>query len=133
MEYVITALENMERNDIKMIDIYYAEDVEKDSENWSVDVMNDELNNLCDMNWTWTVMSLNEFKFTLRESNDLIYVCNSFEIIVDEKFSEDVVCKAINTWLESNEINIKTKMIDIKDVEGSGYIKTLKDRLIKIN
>lgn len=133
MECVITALENMERNDIKMIDIYYAEDVEKDSENWSVDVMNDELNNLCDMNWTWTVMSLNEFKFTLRESNDLIYVCNSFEIIVDEKFSEDVVCKAINTWLESNEINIKTKMIDIKDVEGSGYIKTLKDRLIKIN
>ena len=59
----------------------------------------------------------------------LIYLCSNWEIIVDKPFSDDVICKAINIWLNSNHINIKVEMIDIKDTEGSGYVKDLKGRM----
>jgi len=129
MECAIEALENMERKGIGTIDIYYVEDIDDGSIKWSVDVMNDELNNLCNMNWTWTIISFDEFKFRLEDS--LIYVCADFEIIVDRFFSNGTVCDAINVWLENNNINIKTKMVDIEKAEGSGYFKTLKNRLVK--
>ena len=129
MECAIVVLENMERKGIKTIDIYYIEDIEEGSENWSVDVMNDELNNLCSMNWTWTVRHKNEFIDLLNDGVELPYVCDNFEVIVNKSFSNGTVCDAIDAWLKNNGINIKTKMVGIENVEGSGYFKTLKDRL----
>lgn len=131
MKCVIDELIQMEIKGVEVLKIYYAEDIEEGSESWSVDVMQDELNNLCDMGWTWTVTHKNEFIDNFNDCNELTYICSDWEIIVDKPFSEEVVCKAINIWLDSNDINIKVEMIDIKDAEGSGYIKTLQERLAK--
>lgn len=38
-------------------DICYAEEMSLGEEEWSVDVYQDELNERCHLNWTWTVMS----------------------------------------------------------------------------
>ena len=61
MENVIKELEEMEELGIETLKIYYAEDIKEGSDKWSVDVMQDDLNNLCEMGWTWTVIGLKEF------------------------------------------------------------------------
>lgn len=129
MEKVIKELEEMEELGIETLVIYYAEDIKEGSDKWSVDVMQDELNNLCDMGWTWTVMSFDEFKYILNDDDDLTYIGDSFEIIVDKPFSDNVIVEAINSWLDINCLDIKVEMIDIKDTEGSGYVKDLKERM----
>ena len=129
MEKAIKELAEMEEYGVETLKIYYAEIIQEDSNEWSVDVMQDELNNLCDMGWTWTVTSLKEFIKEVNDYSELVYTCSSWEIIVDKPFSDDVIRKAINMWLDCNDINIKVEMIDVKDVEGSGYIKKLKERI----
>lgn len=132
MENVIKELEKMEKDGVETLEIYYAEEIEEGSENWSVDVMNDELNNLCDMQWTWTILYIDEVLDVLNDLEWEPYICNDWEIIVNKPFSEEIVVKCIETWLNYYNINIKVKIIDIKDAEGSGYIKTLKDRIGKL-
>ena len=129
MENVIKELEEMEELGIETLVIYYAEDIKEGSEKWSVDVMQDDLNNLCEMGWTWTVTSLKEFIDEVNDCNESTYICSDWEVIVDKPFSDEVVCDAINAWLNSDDINIKVKMNDVKDVEGSGYVKDLKERM----
>jgi hypothetical protein len=129
MEKAIKELKKMEKNGVETLKIYYAEDIHEGSEKWSVDVMQDDLNNSCKMGWTWTVTSLKEFIDEVNDYDKLTYVCNDWEIIVNKPFSDEIICEAINTWLDSNDINIKVEMIDIKDTEGSGYVKKLKERM----
>lgn len=129
MKNAIKELEEMEELGIETLKIYYAEDIKEGSEEWSVDVMQDDLNNLCEMDWTWTVMSFAVFKGILNDGDELVYSCCSWEIIVNKLFSDDVICKAINIWLNCNDINIKVEMVDVKNVEGSGYVKDLKERV----
>ena len=129
MEKIIKELEEMEELGIETLKIYYAEDIKEGSDKWSVDVMQDDLNNLCAMGWTWTAMSFSEFKCILNDGDDLTYVCDDCEIIVDKPFSDEVVCNTINVWLNINDINIKVEMIDVKDAKGSGYVKELKERM----
>ena len=129
MERVIKELEKMEELGIEILKIYYAEDIKEGSDKWSVDVMQDDLNNLCEMGWTWTVTGLKEFIDEVNDYDKLTYVCSDWEVIVNKPFSDEVVCDAINAWLESNDINIKVEMISIKDTEGSGYVKDLKERM----
>ena len=129
MEKVIKELEKMEKYGIKTLVIYYAEDIKEGSDKWSIDVMQDDLCDLCEMGWAWTVMSFSEFKCLLYGDDDLIYVCNDWEIVVDKLFSDEVICNAINAWLNINGIKIKVEMIDIKDASGSGYVKDLKERM----
>ena len=129
MKNAIKELEEMEELGIETLKIYYAEDIKEGSEEWSVDVMQDDLNNLCEMDWTWTVMSFATFKGILNDGDELVYSCCSWEIIVDKPFSDDVVCNAVNSWLEYNYIDIRVEMIALKEAEGSGYVKDLKERM----
>ena len=109
---------------ITELGIYYAEIIE-DNIYWSVDVMQDHLNNACETWWTWTVTSLLEDIEYRKEYNDTDDV-SDYEIIVDAKFSDDVLCKAIEGWLAKNGITgLTAKMMDLEDVEGSGYVKDL--------
>lgn len=129
MENAIKELEEMEELGIETLVIYYAEDIKEGSEKWSVDVMQDDLNNLCETGWTWTVMSFSEFKCILNDGTELAYNCSDWEIIVNKPFYDNVICDAINQWLDTNDINIKVEMIDVKDAKGSGYVKDLKERM----
>ena len=129
MQKLIKELEEMEELGIETLKIYYAEDIKEGSEKWSVDVMQDDLNNLCEMGWTWTVTSLKEFIDEVRDYDKLTYVGSDWEIVVDKPFSDDFICEAINIWLDSNDINIRVEMVDIKHADGSGYVKHLKERM----
>ena len=122
----------MGRNNIP-VDIYYAEDMSKIQNNmWSVDVMCDYVNNACrSMAWTWTVISKPEDEEYRKEFDDDGPIAD-YEIIVDEPFSDDVVCRAIQTWLSENGLDkydFDIEMIYFKNAAPySGYVRNLVER-----
>jgi len=122
---LIESLQLLQDKGVKILDIYYAELIVEGESVWSVDVMSDEVNNLSDSSWTFTIYSLLEFENILKE--DHYYVCDSWEIITDRPFSTDVVCAAVDEWLLSNNITMTTRMIELDDAVGSGYVKSLRE------
>ena len=133
MDQTLCMIKELKKMEQKEIFIYYAEDMTHITNNmWSVDVMCDHLNNACKpMSWTWTVTSVEENRAYQKEYKDNTPPPD-YEIIVDEPFSDDVVCKAIHIWLSENgldECNFNVVMIDLKDAAPySGYIKYLMNR-----
>ena len=127
---MLDALKGMVEDGVTDIEIYYAEDIE-DKINWSVDVMNDYINNVCNLSWVWTVTSKSEddlYRDKYKDNDDT----SEYEMIVDEEFSDEVVCNAIIKWLREHYINnINVKMINIEDAEGSGYIANIRADLKK--
>ena len=132
IECMVKTLRKMGEDNIPVM-IYYAEDMSKIQDNmWSVDVMCDHVNNACgNMAWTWTVISEAEDEAYREEFNDHAPPAE-YEIIVDEAFSDDVVCKAIQCWLSSNGLDrydFDIVMIDFKDAAPySGYVRNLMER-----
>ena len=133
IQCMIKELEKMAQEGIKEIFIYYAEDMTHITNNmWSLDVMCNRINNACGpMSWTWTVISVEEEKAYHEEYDDDTLPAD-YDIIVDESFSDDVVCKAIQTWLSDNGLGnygFNVVMIDLKDATPySGYVKSLMNR-----
>ena len=125
MANMIEALQSLEDKGVRILDIYFAELIHDGELVWSADVMNDDVNNLCESSWSWTVYSLAEFINILDE--DHYFVCADWEIITDNMFSDEVICVAIDEWLLSNNIAMTTRMIDVDDAVGSGYIKSLRE------
>lgn len=127
---IIKELQKMAREGVKTIEIYYAEDMTNSTHEWSVDVMNDRLNNACGpMAWTWTIMSAEEDKTYRKEFEDDSPL-EDYEIVVhDQEFSDEVVCHAIQTWLIVNDLDhlgFNAKIIKFEDAAPySGYVKSL--------
>ncbi len=113
------------------VEIYYAEDMTNIGAEWSLDVMQNRINNACKLSWCWTVISLAEDLAYRKESSDDTPP-EEYEIIMDAPFSHEVICEAIQIWLDDNgldEYNFNVKMIDLKDAAPySGYIKSLMNR-----
>ena len=132
IECMVKTLRKMGEDNIPVM-IYYAEDMSKIQNNmWSVDVMCDHVNNACgNMAWTWTVISKNEDDEYRAEYNDDGPIAD-YEIIVDEPFSDDVVCQAIQTWLSENGLgkyDFDIEMIYFKNAAPySGYVRELMNR-----
>lgn len=131
---MIEALKAMGRAGITTLEIYYAEII-KDPKIWSVDVMNNTLNDVCEMAWTWTVMSAEEDR-AYREEFEDDSPLDDYEIVVhDEDFSDATVCRAIESWLVVNDLDhlgFNVKMIKFEDaVPYSGYVKDLMERDIE--
>ena len=126
VECMIRTLKKLKKDGMNTIEIYYAELIE-DPKLWSVDVMCNPLNNICSMAWSWTVISSAENEVYQEEFDDAGLA--DYEIVVDEDFSDDVVCEAIKAWLIINgleDLNFDVKMIEFEDVkEFSGYIEEL--------
>lgn len=119
-------LDDLCREGQKTLDIYFAEDISLGDENWFVDVMQDEINERCNMNWTWTVISRKEFEQENEENEEEIA---DWEIIVDKPFSDIVVKEAIENWLKERGHKFSVSLIPFEDAKGSGYIKNLRERL----
>lgn len=119
------ALQQMYDDGVRQIDVYFAEDIQDGDTLWSVDVMCDPVNDICNTNWTWVVESINLFKECVEEEG--YFVADDYEIITCNPFSERVVCGAINHWLVCNDLSINVQMIDVDDAVGSGYIRSLRD------
>ena len=125
MTTLIEALQTLQDNGVRTIDVYFAEIINDGDTTWSVDVMCDAVNDMAKLPWTWTIYSLDEVKQILGE--DRVFVCDNWDIIVDVPFSDQVVCPAIDEWLLVNDIKLKTRLIDINDAVGSGYIKEMRE------
>ncbi len=116
-------LDELWRGGQRTLDIYFAEDISPGDENWFVDVMQDEINEYCNTNWTWTVISRKEFE---QENEEEI---SDWDIIVDKPFSDVVVKEAIENWLKERGHKFNVNLIPFEKAKGSGYIKNLNEIL----
>jgi hypothetical protein len=126
---IIEALDILRNDGVDSLDIYFAELIEDGATEWSVDVLCDPINDLAMCSWTWTISSLSEVKKMLED--DDYFVCADWEIITNRQFSNDVVSAAIEEWLISNAFDMTTRVIDIDDATGSGYVRELRNMDLK--
>ncbi len=107
----------------EILDIYYAEEIDSEDDEWSVDVYQDKINERCHLNWTWTVMSRKQLAVDREEESDL----PEWVIVVEEPFSDAVVCKAIERWLLGRGYDFGVKMVPLEEAGGSGLIRKLRE------
>jgi len=79
-------------------------------------------NERCQLNWTWTVISKKQLEMD-KEKEDYL---PEWMIVVEEPFSDEVVCRAIEKWLKDRGYEFKVRMISFDQAKGSGLIKELK-------
>lgn len=125
MTTIVEAVQDMYDAGIRSIDIYYAELISDGETEWSVDVMCDPINDICESSWTWTVESGELFMEVIKE--DGYFIPEDWIIVTGYPFSEDVVHDAISDWLVANELVMQVRVIDIDDATGSGYVRALRD------
>ncbi|GFP34856.1 hypothetical protein HKBW3S43_00648 [Candidatus Hakubella thermalkaliphila] len=120
---MIKALDELWEAGHQVLDVYYPEEVSAGEERWSVDVYQDEINERCHLNWTWTVVSEKQLEVDgEKESQQPDWV-----VIVEEPFSDEVVCQAVGKWLRDRGYEFGVKMISPEQARGSGLIKKLKE------
>ena len=117
-------LDDLWKEGKETLDIYFAEDIDPGDENWYVDVMQDDINERCNTNWTWTIITKSELEQENGEG-EISY----WDIIIDKPFSEIVVKETIENWLKERGYKFNVNLIPLKEAKGSGYIKKLKERL----
>lgn len=118
------ALDMLWKEGYETLDIYYPEDISTGEESWSVDVYQDEVNERCHLNWTWTVISRKELEKEGEKEDD----SPEWEIVVDEPFSDEVVRNAIEKWLKDRRYEFGVRMISLEQARGSGMVKELRAR-----
>lgn len=111
----------------QVLDIYYPEEIYPGEEEWAIDVYQDEINERCHLNWTWTVLS----KKQLEKDNEKEENLPDWVIVVDEPFSEDVVCKALGKWMGDRKYKFGVRMISLDETKGSGLIRKLRQMNIE--
>jgi hypothetical protein len=106
----------------EILDIYYPEEIDAGKTEWSVDVYQDEINERCQLNWTWTVMSKEQLDMDGDKEDEL----PDWALVVEEPFSDQVVCSAIERWLQQKSYKFAVRMVSIGETKGSGLVKKLK-------
>jgi len=125
MTTITEALELMQSAGTKVLDIYFAEMLADGDTEYSVDVICDPVNDLTMQSWTWTISSFKTIEEMMKD--DEYFICADWEIITDKPFTNDVVSGAIDEWLLSSGFDMTTRVIDIDDAAGSGYVRKLRD------
>ena len=116
-------LDELREGGYEILDIYYAEDIDPGENEWSVDVYQDEINERCHLNWTWTVVSRKQLAVDGEGESDL----PEWGIVVEEPFSDAVVCKAIEGWLLGRGYEFGVRMVPLEEAGGSGLIRKLRE------
>jgi hypothetical protein len=116
------ALDELWKEGREVLDIYYPEEIRPSEEKWSVDVYQDEINERCHLNWTWTVLSKKQLEIDAEKEDEL----PEWVIVVDDPFSDEVVWHAVEKWLRDRGYEFGVKMISLEEARGSGMIKKLK-------
>ncbi|MDI6811067.1 MAG: hypothetical protein QMD80_05250 [archaeon] len=111
----------------EILDIYYPEEMRQGEESWSVDVYQDEVNERCGLNWTWTVISKKELETEGENEEEL----PEWEVVVEAPFSDEVVSKAIEKWLRGRGYEFGVRMIELEQARGSGLVKELREREVE--
>jgi hypothetical protein len=121
---MIEVLDELRNEGHEVLNIYYPEEMSPGEDSWSVDVYNDEINERCDLNWTWTIINKKELEKEDEKEDELA----QWNIVVDEPFSEAVVVEAIRKWLEDRRYEFGVRMIEMEKARGSGLVKKLRDK-----
>lgn len=125
MYTILEALGELQEDGVDVLDIYFAELLDDGATMWSADVLCDPINDLTMHSWTWTIRSLAEVEKIFED--DDYFVCEDWEIITNKPFSNKIVSDAINEWLTSNTVDMTTRVINIDDAVGSGYVRELRN------
>jgi len=107
----------------KPLKIYWLEDIEPGRKEWSVDVLNDELNKRCGTNWVWTVVSQAQLD---AEGNDIMDL-TPWYALTEKEYSDDVVADAVSSWLSRHGYSLGVETIPVEEVEGSGTLEKLEE------
>ena len=121
---IVEAVRSLQNAGVDTLQIYFAELVDDGETDFSIDVMCDPINDMCESSWTWTVESIESFIKILEE--DEYFISDVWEIVTIHPFSEDVVHDAISEWLLVNGLSIQVRVIDIDDAAGSEYVRELR-------
>jgi len=119
---MMRVLDELWQEDHEILDIYYPEEISLGEEEWSVDVYQDEVNDLCRLNWTWTVVSKRQLEIDGEKEDGL----PDWVIVVEGPFSDEVVCNAIERWLRDKGYKFGVRMISLEQARGSGLVKELR-------
>ena len=106
----------------EVLDIYYPEEISPGVAEWSVDVYQDELNERCRLNWTWTLMSKKQMEIEGEREDEL----PEWVIVVEEPFSDEVVCKSTERWLRGKGYEFGVRLVSLEQARGSGLVKKLR-------
>ena len=121
---MIKTLDELWHEGVEILEIYYPEEMREGEEVWSVDVYQDEINKRSKLNWTWTVIHKKQLGIDGEKEEDL----PEWNIVVDESFSDRIVCEAVEKWLRSRGYPFQVKMIPLDPAKGSGLVKKLCQR-----
>lgn len=127
---IVEGLQKMQDMGIRELNIYWMEDIEEGSDCWWCDVHEDMLDELCDMNWAWTIEDIKSYE---QDSEEIDGDPPDWQIVVPEPFSGDVVCSAVKKWLDTRGFDFNVKIIDIEGTVGWQHIVGLQERLATID
>lgn len=120
---LLDALDELEERGKGVLDIYWLEDIGENEDNWSVDVLQDELNERCGSNWTWTVISEGQVKTDERNENRLPF----WTIVTGGDYSEKAVENAVEDWLSGKGYEFDVRSISPEEAEGSGLLEKIEE------
>jgi hypothetical protein len=106
----------------EVLNIYYPEEMATGEVEWAVDVYEDEINERCHLNWTWTVLSKKQLEIDGEKEDEL----PEWVIVVDDPFSDAVICHAVGKWLQDRGFEFGVKMMSPEEARDSGLVKKLK-------
>lgn len=121
---MLRALDSIKEEGFETLEVYYPEQMEEGEVKWSVDVYQDEINERAHLNWTWTVISKEDLEQDKEKEDEQ----SEWVLVVDSKFSEDVVTQTVSKWLHDRGYDFKVKMIPMDEATGSGLLKELRTR-----
>ena len=116
IDLIMRGLEKLQDGGKKTLDIYWLEENEEGDPYWWVDVINDDLCDLCKMNWIWTIMSREEYE---NEPQDADEKEVDWFIVVDEGgFSDDLIYDVVRHWLWDRGFEFDVRVIDSAGTRG---------------
>ena len=107
---VINKLKTMEKDGIKELEIYQTSGLNPKDTCYNTVIMQDELNQMCHMKYTWIVRDLLSITSEIKQQK--IFICNDYTIITTVPFSDKIIREAINKWLLYHQIKIKVKTMN---------------------
>lgn len=123
IDKMLKVLDELWRAGHEILNVYYPEEVAPGEREWSVDVYQDNINERCHLNWTWTVVSKKQLEIDADTESDR----PDWVVVVEEPFSDEVVCKAIEGWLRDRGCEFRVRMVSLDQVRGSGLVKALRE------
>ena len=116
IDLIMQGLEKLRDGGKKTLDIYWLEENEEGDPYWWVDVINDDLYDLCKMNWIWTIMSRAEYENEPQDADEEVV---DWFIVVDEGgFSDDLVHDVVRQWLRDRGFEFDVRVIDSAGTQG---------------